>query len=156
MNKELSKCCGFGRGTNNFDKDECSKCSKPFIPAEEKVCDDMESPCVQEGKRYCDPECNCQCHPRKPSPSSDSMEGKPLDRFYALYEEGRKKEKAPQGYIDFFKARKFLLDEILLTEQATKENARAFLEKIHTELHNGRSEEAYRILSIYLNKKTND
>lgn len=35
-----------------------------------------------------------------------------IDRFYALYEEGRKKEKAPVGYIDYFKVREFILKEI--------------------------------------------
>ena len=35
-----------------------------------------------------------------------------IDRFFALYEEGRKKENAPRGYIDYFKAREFILKEL--------------------------------------------
>lgn len=38
-----------------------------------------------------------------------------LDRFYLLYEQGRNGYKAPCGYIDYFKARKFLMDEIQLS-----------------------------------------
>lgn len=45
---------------------------------------------------------------------------KSLDRFYALYREGRKNEKAPISYIDYFKARHFLLNEI---EKVRKETA---------------------------------
>ncbi len=38
------------------------------------------------------------------------------ERFYALYEEGRKSG-APQSYIDYFKARKFIFDELALLKQ---------------------------------------
>lgn len=37
---------------------------------------------------------------------------KELDKFYDLYLDGRLQHKAPHSYIDYFKARKFLLDEI--------------------------------------------
>lgn len=41
-----------------------------------------------------------------------------MDNFYKLYQNGTKKEKAPLGYIDYFKAREFVLKE---REQAVKE-----------------------------------
>lgn len=34
------------------------------------------------------------------------------DRFYSLYKKGRKEEKAPISYIDYFKARHFLFKEV--------------------------------------------
>ena len=43
--------------------------------------------------------------------TTEHSEEKPLDRFYALYEDGRDKG-APQSFIDYFVAAKFLLDEI--------------------------------------------
>ncbi len=36
----------------------------------------------------------------------------PLERFYALYREGRTKHKAPQNYIDYHEAAHFLLVEL--------------------------------------------
>ena len=43
---------------------------------------------------------------------------KPLDSFYKLYRKGRTEKKVPVGYIDYFEARKFLLDKI---QSAVKE-----------------------------------
>lgn len=34
-----------------------------------------------------------------------------IDRFFALYEDGRKNHKAPESYIDYFKAREFVMQE---------------------------------------------
>ena len=74
---------------------------------------------------------HCPKPPLKNSPSekqeAEGLKEKPLDRFYALYLEGRKKEKAPQSYIDYFKASKFLLDEI---DQTRKEVALKTLEEV--------------------------
>lgn len=42
----------------------------------------------------------------------NQQEERPIDRIYGLYLKGKKEDKAPQGYIDYFKVRKLLLDEI--------------------------------------------
>ena len=43
-----------------------------------------------------------------------------IDAFYELYEDGRKHHNAPQSYIDYFKARAFLLDEIYKAEEKSE------------------------------------
>lgn len=40
-----------------------------------------------------------------------------LNRFYNLYENGRKQKKAPQNYIDYFEARNFLFNEVSQAEE---------------------------------------
>lgn len=44
-----------------------------------------------------------------------------MDSFYELYEDGRKHHNAPQSYIDYFKARQFLLTEIRKAEERVVE-----------------------------------
>lgn len=57
-----------------------------------------------------------------------------LERFYDLYESERKNKNAPIHFIDFFKAREFLLDEVIkATEQAVREAVTSLKEKIITD-----------------------
>lgn len=54
------------------------------------------------------------------------QEERPIDRIYGLYLKDRKEDKAPQGYIDYFKVRKLLLDEIDLAVKEEKERINKF------------------------------
>jgi len=83
--------------TNNWN---CEKCGKKVNPSEEHICGKQTQP--------------------------DDFTNKVLDkkwteRFYALYRDGRKNHKAPQDYIDYFKAREFLSNEITQAKQQTRE-----------------------------------
>jgi hypothetical protein len=56
-------------------------------------------------------------------------------RFYELYLEGRK-NKAPESYIDYFKARNFLLNEISLSEQSLLERVEKEIQDYFTRMIN--------------------
>lgn len=94
-----------------IDADKCKGCNEVFediwkAPQEEKGC---EHDSGIFGKKHCG---ICQNTPQKKDTSW-------LERFYNLYEYGRKKEKAPQNFIDYFKARGFLYEEIQKTKEET-------------------------------------
>lgn len=74
-----------------------------------------------------------------PTNNQEIEKEKPLDRFYKLYREGRIKEKAPISYIDFFKARKFLLDEITLASNRAVEKERESIKDMILKIREGYS-----------------
>jgi hypothetical protein len=47
-----------------------------------------------------------------PTPEMKELSTDWIDRFFSLYEEGRKDDVADAGYIDYFKARTFIHQEI--------------------------------------------
>lgn len=75
---------------------------------------------------------NCPCHQKSVGEDDHkyAVEVKLLDRFYDLYEAG-KKDGAPQNYISYFEARTFLLTEV---EKALAKNERAAREEMMKQL----------------------
>lgn len=61
---------------------------------------------------------------------------KRLEDFFKLYNQGRlKREKDPQGYIDFFKARTFMHNDVVQTLLAVFESELEETERIRYKIH---------------------